>query len=303
MTVNWYIQTLLLNDAVREQVLKHAATLERILSHEACVVIKQLSFNLDIIEVSNGYAFTISKRSFAQFDETNFRGSSARAFVQHDHTSPPEPGLFKEAILNSFPNLDERVNMLNKFYQCLVADRMPQKIRKLVLVGPRDSGKTSWAAIFRRIIPPDKIASISYDNQFSATIDDETQIVIIDEWSEVRPNLAKSLLKSSRFINNNCPFYITTDHLPDFGDENENVLRRLSVFTTTPLPNPTPGADKWMYDNAMHCIAWIASVINDNINLVSNEERWYEDMSGNNLPNEMIHSSYLIQVWCFAQSD
>ncbi len=105
-------------------------------------------------------------------------------------------------------------------------------------------------------------------------INDKTQIVIIDEWSEMRPNLAKSLLqggwmvgavkhKSHRFINNNSPFYITTNHLPDFGDENENVLRRLSVFTTTPLPNPTPGADKWMYDNAMHCIAWIASVIDD----------------------------------------
>ena len=72
----------------------------------------------------------------------------------------------EEAILNSFPRLNERVNMSNKFYQCLVADRMPQKIRKLVVVGPRDSGKTSWAAIFRRIIPLDKIASITYENQF-----------------------------------------------------------------------------------------------------------------------------------------
>ena len=36
---------------------------------------------------------------------TNFRGRSARAFVPHDHTSPPEPALFKEAILNSFPRL------------------------------------------------------------------------------------------------------------------------------------------------------------------------------------------------------
>jgi energy-coupling factor transporter ATP-binding protein EcfA2 len=110
--------------------------------------------------------------------------------------------------------------MLNKLYQCLEADRIPRKIRKLVVVGPRDSGKTSWAAIFRRIIPLDKIASITYENQFStAMINDETQIVIIDEWSEMKPNLAKSLLqggwmvgavkhKSPRFINNNSPFYL-----------------------------------------------------------------------------------------------
>ena len=73
-------------------------------------------------------------------------------------------------------------------------------------------------AILRRIIPVDKIASITYENQFStAIIGEDTQIVIIDEWSDMSPNLAKSLLQggwmvgavkhnSPRFINNNIFF-------------------------------------------------------------------------------------------------
>ena len=42
---------------------------------------------------------------------------------------------------------------------------MPQKIRKLVAAGPRDSGKTSWASIFHRIIPEGKIASVTGERQ------------------------------------------------------------------------------------------------------------------------------------------
>ena len=48
-----------------------------------------------------------------------------------------------EGIDNSFPDLEERVKVLNKLYQCLVAFRMPEKVRKLVFGGPKNSGKTS----------------------------------------------------------------------------------------------------------------------------------------------------------------
>jgi hypothetical protein len=33
----------------------------------------------------------------------------------------------------------------------------------------------------------------------------------------------------------------------------------------------------------MDCIAWMANVINENIQLIEQEERWYEDTSGHNL--------------------
>ena len=43
-----------------------------------------------------------------------------------------------------------------------------EKVRKLVFLGPKNSGKTSWSATFRRIMPVDKIVSVTTGGQFSA---------------------------------------------------------------------------------------------------------------------------------------
>ena len=55
--------------------------------------------------------------------------------------------------MNYFPEDEIRANFLNKFYQCLLAGRMPHKVRKLVFYGPKDSGKTNWFRVFLSIIP------------------------------------------------------------------------------------------------------------------------------------------------------
>ena len=72
-------------------------------------------------------------------------------FIPYDSTSPPESKYFKDAILNSFPDDDVRVNFLNKFYQCLMAGRMPRTVRKLVVHGPKDSGKPVGSRLFRAL--------------------------------------------------------------------------------------------------------------------------------------------------------
>ena len=95
-------------------------------------------------------------------------------------------------------------------------------------------------------------------------INDETEPVIIDDWSgqTIDSDLAKTLLQGGWFVTaikheqpksvwNNSPFYITTNSVPDFGEESENVERRISVFRTQALPITTAGMDKWMFDNAM----------------------------------------------------
>ena len=150
---------------------------------------------------------------------------------------------------------------------------MPHKIRKLVVAGPEDSGKTSWACIFHRIIPKNKIASITGEGQFSAAmIKPDTQLVIIDEWSNrtLQSDLAKAILQGGWMVTavkhglprtamNNSPFYITPNEVPDFGDDDENVKRRIAIFRTKSLPQYTSGADRWMFDHAMECISWLAN--------------------------------------------
>ena len=60
---------------------------------------------------------------------------------------------------------------------------MPHKVKKLVVAGPKDSGKTSWLNIFHRIIPSAAIASLTKEKQFSAAmITNKTQLVIVDEY-------------------------------------------------------------------------------------------------------------------------
>ena len=62
-------------------------------------------------------------------------------FMSYDPNKDPDAGHFKDGILNSFPDLEVLIKFLNKFYQCLLAHRMEQKVRKLVAHGPKDSGK------------------------------------------------------------------------------------------------------------------------------------------------------------------
>ena len=69
-------------------------------------------------------------------------------FISYDSTSLLELKYFEDAILNSFPDDDVRANFLYKFYQCLMWRRMPHKVRKLVVHGPKVSGKTSWSQGF-----------------------------------------------------------------------------------------------------------------------------------------------------------
>ena len=196
----------------------------------------------------------------------------------------------KEGILNSFPDPETRVNFLNKFYQCLLAGKMPHKVRKLVVHGPKDPGKTSLINVLFGIIPMTDVASITQERQFAAAmIEEHTQLVVLDEWSEytLQSDIAKSVLqggvmvksvkhKTAKRIENKALFYIATNQLPNFGSEDINVQRRIVCFKTSSLPNTCANADKWMKANCMHCIAWLISEIDKYKKLVDPDELWYE---------------------------
>ena len=290
--VSSYLHRLLGNETLRDNILRHFAPIEKFLSHPACEIIQQIKFDLDLIEVSNGYCFSIKSRSFipCPIPTSKLGKISPRAFIPYDHRTPPDPHYFEEAILNSFPEDEERVRFFNKFYQCFSAFNMPHKVKKLVVASPKDSGKTSWSNIFHRMIPSSAIASLTKEKQFSAAmITNETQLVIVDEWSAntMDSDLAKTILQGGwmvtavkhgnpRTVLNNSPYYITTNHVPDFGDEDENVRRRVDIFLTESLPHPRSGINRWLYDNAMHCVAWMAKEISANRHFIPESELWYE---------------------------
>ena len=55
-------------------------------------------------------------------------------------------------IENSFPDHITRMSFYQKYYQLLLHGKFPMKEKKLLAVGPPDSGKTSWFAPFQGML-------------------------------------------------------------------------------------------------------------------------------------------------------
>ena len=255
-------------------------------------MIAQLQFDYDIIECCDAKYFKLSSRQFipCPYVEADKGKLSPRTFQDFHVKHPGDGGFFASSVENSFPELEQRVEFLNKFYQCLLFAQLPHKCRKLVVVGEKDSGKTSWARIFFGIMGPNKIAVLTKEKSFgSSMIEDDTQLLYIDEWSDdtMPADTAKTLLQggffaqaikhqSARLQNNQAGVYITCNLLPNFGAEQENVERRLAIYHTKSLQEKHPEAPQWMEENAMECVVWIANLLNRNENLIPEEERFYE---------------------------
>ena len=154
----------------------------------------------------------------------------------------------------------------------------------------KDSGKTTLASVFLGICPLRFVVSITKEKQFSAAmINDDTQIVLLDEWSEntLQADLARTVLQGeymatavkhgeARTIFNRCPFYITTNQVTKFGADNVNVKRRIVVFETKSLPKTDTKADDWILRNAIKCIHWNITEIEEHYSENEPEKFWYE---------------------------
>ena len=100
MDVKTYINKLLVNDALRERILRHMTRIIQLLSHLACEIIAQIEFDADYIEVSY---FEISSRSFIDCPPMlSFGKISPRAYIPYDSTTPPRLLHFKSGIENFF---------------------------------------------------------------------------------------------------------------------------------------------------------------------------------------------------------
>ena len=105
------------------------------MSNPSCDLFPRVHRNFDLIEVLGGECFTISERRFVDtpLSDSDLRKVFPRMFVEFDPEKDPEPLSFREGIFNSFPEESVRVRFMNKFYECLMAERMPHKMCKLVL--------------------------------------------------------------------------------------------------------------------------------------------------------------------------
>ena len=159
---NTYLHKLMSNETLKHGILRNLTMLVKLMSNTACDLFPKISRNLDLIEVLGGKCFKISERTFIDtpLREGDFQKLSPRMFVEYNPDVEPEPLYFKEGILNSLPEEELRARFLNKFYECLMAGKMPHKTRKLVLCSPKDSGKTSWVQVLLGVMPLRNVATI-----------------------------------------------------------------------------------------------------------------------------------------------
>lgn len=209
-----------------------------------------------------------------------------------------------------FPDLTERVRFCNKFFQCFLCWQLPHKIRKLVVVGEKNSGKTSWSKVFFGLMAKEKIAVLSKEEHFGASmIQDDTELLWVDEWKKemLSEDTLKTMMqggffcqsvkhKNPKMQNMQAGVYITCNEVPDYGNEQENVQLRLYICRTKKLKRTCLDAPRWIQENAMQCLLWLALFINQNIEHVEPEERFYErpkDVSANakvtkNVPDHIV---------------
>ena len=228
---------------------------------------QQLEFDTDIIEISNGNFFKLSSRQFLNrcpYTEDQLGKISPRIFKPFDRMSKIDGGYFESCVKNSFPELEQRTHFLNKFYQCLLCNQLPIKTRKVCMVGPSDSGKSSLAAVLFGLTHPEKVSAISKEKTFGLSmINEDTQLIFIDELSgeTLSADQAKVFLQggmltvakkhaNARIVENFAGIYITCNTFPEYGIEQKNIERRLDIFHTNSLTDKCPEAVCWLKDNA-----------------------------------------------------
>ena len=75
---------------------------------------------------------------------------------------------------------------------------------------------------------------------------------------------------------NKAGLYLTCNELPDFGVEQPDGDRPISVFHTTELPETRCEAPQLIEDNPMECLIWMINEVNRNIKYAPQQQRFYK---------------------------
>ena len=153
-SVKKFLSLLGSNDEFKDTIIKHLNKLVEILGDKECEFTKQLRINHDLIEVKEGWCFSVSQRKFVlnPIGDTNIGKESPRAFIDYEHTKVPQPGYFKEILENSL-NETEIAHFCEYFVRLLNCGIKQHKEKVLCLIGEPNSGKTSLFTPISRVIP------------------------------------------------------------------------------------------------------------------------------------------------------
>ncbi|XP_066922183.1 uncharacterized protein [Clytia hemisphaerica] len=268
-SIDEYLETLCANRKFGEKIDLHKEKIRSHMEAEFVKVLPSIEMDYDYIEVNGGWFFKFSTESFVQCDG----------------------GCFTTSVENSFPELRERVNFLNKFYQCLLCFQFPHKVPRIVTSGSNNSGKTSWANVLLGLIPHNNVAIFSKEKTFgSMMINKRTELLFIDEWvyETMAPDQVKSILQGGYFsqaVKNQKPrrtkmnggIYITCQAMPKFDSIDVGAVDcRVQEFTTRKLETKDMTAPAWMLEHSFEYLMWLVNMLVIHRDLIKPEELFYE---------------------------
>ena len=290
--IETFVHAALANTQLRSKVMiGHIKQLISVLGHRNFAMIKQLQMDQDLIEVLGGKCFDISKMEFIDTpigeDEIGVR--TPRAFFPYNHLQPPNPSYFIDTIKNSFPTQKEITAFAIKYYQLMFHHRHQMKRPVLMVVGPRDCGKTTIINPILELIPAEHVASLTPEKQFSCSmLNQDTELTMVDEFNEqnLTASSAKEVLqggfmttsdkhKSGRRFRNRSMFFFTAQEEPHWGTEDGNVKRRLAIFHMKKLSTVSGSVWHWLKDHAFECILWVSLQIKNHMDLVQDRGDLY----------------------------
>ena len=270
--VEAFVNSLAANELFKARLLKDMKKVIEILANPHCQVIRPLCVDYNLIEVNDGWCWSIKERRFLEnaVKDKDIGHVTPRAFSRYDPKKEAEPKYFKEILENSLPEAEIEM-FCEDFRRLLNHDQKRHKDKVPCLTGAANSGKTTLFQPILGIVHHSNIATITKQRVFNkAMINRFTEIIFIDEASpstldiddwkivtqggytacDVKYQTAKSFI-------NRCPMLLTAQQKLEFRAEDQPAInRRLRNYTFKSLHNPKKKAAEWIRKHPMEYIVW-----------------------------------------------
>ena len=269
-----FVNTLATNEFFKSRLIREIKKVSDLLADPYCELFAPLTVDYDLIEVNNGWCWSIKRRDFVNgaIQDHQIGKVSPRAFCPFDATRDPDPKYFKEVLENSLEP-QEVAKFCDDFLKLLSYNKKRHKDKVPCLVGDANSGKTSLFFPILGLIHHGNVATVTKQRAFNKSmITPFTEVIFIDEATETTLDIDDWKIltqggyaahdvkyQSARAFINRCPMLITSQQKLKFGPADQAAMdRRLRTYSFRSLSQPKKKASTWMKKHAMDCVVWAA---------------------------------------------